>query len=125
MADVLAALCVLSYQDGHRNVCSALSELRVTLGEKFRFAFLVDSLKLNNDNTNENLLLNRDAEDSMIDDLGSIGDEAAIWEYRTSVMVLINALTNSPEDLEERLALREEFTRRGLNEAMVVSFESF
>lgn len=53
------------------------------------------------------------------------GDEAAVWEYRTSVMVLVNALTNSPEDVEERLALREEFSRRGLNEAMVVSsFES-
>jgi diaphanous 1 len=36
-------------------------------------------------------------------------------------MVLINALTNGPESLEERILLREEFSRRGLNEVIVVS----
>ena len=35
-------------------------------------------------------------------------------------MTLINALTNCPEYLEERILLREELGRRGLNEAIVV-----
>lgn len=39
-------------------------------------------------------------------------------------MSLVNAITNSPDDLEERMMLREEFTRRGLNEAMAVSREN-
>lgn len=34
---------------------------------------------------------------------------------------LVNALVNTPDDLEERMMLRAEFSRRGLNEAMAVS----
>lgn len=45
---------------------------------------------------------------------------AAEWESRTAVMTLVNAMTNCPEDLEERVRLREEFGRRGLNEVIVV-----
>jgi diaphanous 1 len=43
-----------------------------------------------------------------------------IWEARTSAMTLVNAITNCPELLEERIMLREEFGRRGLNEVIVV-----
>ena len=48
-------------------------------------------------------------------------DDEAIWDTRTASMALINAITNCPESLEDRIILREEFSRRGLNEAIVVS----
>ncbi|SPO39803.1 related to Diaphanous protein homolog 1 [Pseudozyma flocculosa] len=113
-ADVLAALCVLSLADGHRLVCAALSELKIIAGERFRFAFLVDSLRFDGADADTS------GDHSTSADLAeSEADEAIVWEYRTAAMVLINAITNSPEDLEERLALRDEFARRGLNEVMV------
>lgn len=52
-------------------------------------------------------------------------DEAGLWEYRTAAMSLVNSIANSPNDLEQRMVLREEFARRGLNEAMAVSFPTF
>lgn len=47
-------------------------------------------------------------------------DDSGVWEYRTAALSLINAISNSPEDLEERTMLREEFTRRGLMEVLSV-----
>ena len=55
---------------------------------------------------------------------GANGEDDAqdegVWEARGAVMALVNALTNCPESLEERVTLREEFGRRGLNEVIVV-----
>uniref|UniRef100_V5GJX6 Uncharacterized protein n=1 Tax=Kalmanozyma brasiliensis (strain GHG001) TaxID=1365824 RepID=V5GJX6_KALBG len=112
VADVLAALCVLSLDDGHRMVCGALSELKIATGERFRFAFLVDDLK---PDSSEDAL--NDAWNAGLKDANA--DEAIEWEYRAAAMVLVNAITNSPEDLEERVSLRDEFARRGLNEVLV------
>ncbi|TKY84985.1 hypothetical protein EX895_006065 [Sporisorium graminicola] len=109
VADVLAALCVLSLDDGHRMVCAALSELKVVSGERFRFAFLVEDLK---PEASSDLLNDADLEDTD-------ASEAIEWEYKAAAMVLVNAITNSPEDLEERVSLRDEFARRGLNEVLV------
>lgn len=109
VADVLAALCVLSLEDGHRMVCGALSELKVVSGERYRFAFLVEDLKLHASNGG--------LEGADLDD--SDASEAIEWEYKAAAMVLVNAITNSPEDLEERISLRDEFARRGLNEVLV------
>lgn len=107
VADVLAALCVLSLHDGHRVVLAALSDFRVAHDEKFRFEYLVDSIRL------KDLGAESDEDEEE--------DEAGLWEYRTAAMSLVNAIANSPEDLEERMMLRDEFSRRGLNEAMAVS----
>lgn len=112
VADVLAAICVLSLSDGHRVVLAALSDFRVAHDEKFRFEYLVDTLKLPEQRSEDV------PEES--DSVGAV-HEASLWEYRTAAMALINAITNSPDDLEERIMLREEFARRGLNEAMTVS----
>lgn len=120
---MLAALCVLSFADGHQQVCAALSELKIATGDKFRFDFLVDSLRVDGrqrsssdgEHEDDDGSLSTDGDSFMVDE----AEEASRWEYRTSTMVLINALANSPEELEDRLALREEFTRRGLNEVMV------
>ncbi|PWZ03137.1 hypothetical protein BCV70DRAFT_12160 [Testicularia cyperi] len=115
VADVLAALCVLSLDDGHRLVCSALSELRVIAGERFRFAFLVDSLKIGSSEQRHSGSQDDHSTD-LIAELDT--EESLVWEYRAAAMVLVNAIANSPEDLEERVALREEFARRGLNEVL-------
>jgi hypothetical protein len=107
VADVLAALCVLSLRDGHGIVLAALSDLRVATEERFRFESLVKSIQPQ-DMQDEDIVESEEQ------------DEAGVWEYRTAAMSLINAIVNSPDDLEERVALRDEFARRGLNEALAV-----
>ncbi|GAA5889934.1 hypothetical protein JCM5296_003653 [Sporobolomyces johnsonii] len=108
VADVLAALCVLSLDNGHRIVLAAFSDARVAYDEKFRFEYLVDSLAVKD--------VQRDGEDD--EHPHEEEDETGLWEYRTAAMSFVNAIANSPNELEERMMLREEFARRGLNEAM-------
>jgi hypothetical protein len=106
VAEVLAAICVLSLVEGHKLVLAAMSDYRVAHDEVFRFETLIESLRL---------------PDSDIESNTAVEDDG-IWEARTAVLALVNALTNCPEDVEVRVMLREEFTRRGLNEAIVVRF---
>lgn len=108
VSEVLAALCVLSPTEGEKLVLHAFSEYRVAHAEIFRFENLVKSLKFGVDDDSY------EADSSHIDDDG-------LWEAKTATMTLINALSNYPDDLEERVLIREEFSRRGLNEAIVVS----
>ncbi|GLB34079.1 putative diaphanous FH3 domain contatinign protein [Lyophyllum shimeji] len=108
-SEVLAAVCVISLTDGHKAVLSALSDYRVAYDEPFRFEGLISSLRLpdlGNDSDEDN-------------GAGSGNEEEGVWEARTASMTVINALTNCPESLEERVLLREEFGRRGLNEVIV------
>ena len=86
---------------------AATSDYRVAFDESFRFEELISSLRLPEVDPN--------------DFTGQLSEHSDAWEARISSMVLINALTNSPESLEERILLREEFSRRGLNEVIVVS----
>lgn len=58
------------------------------------------------------------------DSQGYGNDEEGVWEARTASMALVNAITNFPDSLEDRILLREELTRRGLNEVLVVSLIS-
>lgn len=110
-SDVLAAICYVSPTDGHKAVVSALSDYRVEYNEKFRFEELIGSIRLPE----------LSHEDGQLDAQGYSNDEEGVWEARTASMALINAITNFPDSLEERILLREEFTRRGLNEVLVVS----
>lgn len=105
-SEVLAALCVLSPNQGEKLVLGAFSEYRVAYAEIFRFEEIIKSLKFGVDG-------NIDEDNLSIQDDG-------IWEAKTATMTLVNALSNCPDDLEERVMLREEFSRRGLNEAIVV-----
>lgn len=91
-------------------VLAALSDYRVSFEESFRFEELLSFLRLPE---NE-----EDSTDVQPRDLVS---ENGGWEPRTAVLTLINAITNCPDSLEERIQLREEFSRRGLNEIIVVS----
>lgn len=89
---------------------AAMSDYRIVFEESFRFEDLISSLRLPE----------ADPDDFTGSGTHSSEDDGA-WDARTSSMVLINALTNGPESLEERILLREEFSRRGLNEVIVVS----
>jgi hypothetical protein len=91
--------------EGHKVVISAFSDYRVEYSESFRFEELIGSLR-----PSEN-----------IDNEETLREEEGIWEARAAVMSLINALTTCPDSVEDRILLRDEFTRRGLNEVMVVS----
>lgn len=120
VADVLAALCVLSLDEGHRLVLSAFSDARIAYNENFRFECLVDSIRLQEHRPDEG-----GSDAGLEEEAEQEDDEAGLWEYRTAAMSLVNSIVNSPNDLEQRMVLREEFARRGLNEAMAVSSLSF
>jgi hypothetical protein len=52
--------------------------------------------------------------------IGFGNEEEGVLDARVATMTLINAVTNSSDNLEGRVLLREEFSRRGLNELIVV-----
>jgi len=97
---------VLSSSEGHKLVINAFSDFKITYAEDARFEYLVKSICV----SDEQEVSAQEEE-----------DDASLWEYRAAGMALISALANTPEDLEERMLLRDEFVRRGLNEAMTVS----
>ena len=109
-SDVLAAICYVSPTDGHKAVVAALSDYRVEYGETFRFQELIDSVRVPDSSD----------EGDTSDTGGYSNEEEGVWEARTASLAFINALTNFPDSLEERILLREEFSRRGLNEVLVV-----
>ncbi|BGP44533.1 hypothetical protein JCM10450v2_000347 [Rhodotorula kratochvilovae] len=113
VADVLAALCLLS-QEGHRLVLAAFSDARLDHGEKFRFEWLVNHIAVLEHRDDETL----DGSSAQSAHEEDEADKAGFWEWRAAAMALVNAISNTPLDLEERMMLRDEFTRRGLNEAM-------
>ncbi len=87
-----------------------MSDYRVEFEEAFRFHDLIASMRLPD---------MMDEEQSASEG-GYCNEEEGVWEARTATMAFINALTNCPDSLEERIMLREEFSRRGLNEVIVV-----
>ena len=87
-----------------------MSDYRIEYEEAFRFQGLIASMRLPD-------MLD---EDEAASEGGYGNEEEGVWEARTASMALINALTNCPDSLEERILLREEFSRRGLNEVIVV-----
>ena len=91
-------------------VMAAMSDYRVVFEESFRFEELISSLRLHEVDPND-----------LTGNTSHASEDDGAWDARTSSMILINALTNGPESLEERILLREEFSRRGLNEVVVVS----
>ena len=114
-SDILAAICYVSPTDGHKSVISAFSDYRIEFDERFRFQELIDSLRVPDQVDEDNESVN-----------GVYGnEEEGVWEARTASMALVNAMTNFPDSLEDRILLREELTRRGLNEAIVVRNNPF
>lgn len=110
--ELLAAICALSVTQGHRMVLAALSDYRVAFDESFRFETILSYIRFTGEDEGDHIT-GAPPRDGIADDGG--------WEARTAVLTLINALTNCPDSLEDRIQLREEFSRRGLNEIIVVS----
>jgi len=102
-ADMLAAMCLISPL-GHQLVLDGFSDSKISLGETFRLEWLISSL---------------DAFGS--GDGDEVEDESGMWEWRTAVLGLINALTTSGTDVELRCDLRGEIRRRGFDHAVDVS----
>lgn len=86
-----------------------MSDYRVAYEEAFRFEGLIACLRP--------LDFGGESEEDVA---GFGNEEEGVWDARTASMALINALTNCPESLEDRIVLREELGRRGLNEVIVV-----
>ncbi|KAJ7627858.1 armadillo-type protein [Mycena polygramma] len=109
ISELLAAVCFRSRVEGHAAVLAALSDYRVVYDESFRFETLIGALRLPDPTS-----------DTESDDaLEFSSEEEGVWEARAASMELIRMLTSRPESLEDRILLREEFGRRGLNEVAV------
>jgi hypothetical protein len=104
-ADILAAMSIISAR-GHQLVLDGFSDFKITYTETFRFEWLVSSLEAFIENDTE---------------LVGLDEASILWEWRTAVLGLMNALTAGEEDLESRCDLRQEFRRRGLDHALEVS----
>jgi diaphanous 1 len=109
-SELLAAICLLSPVEGHKAVLSAMSDYRVMYEESFRFEALIASLRFP--------VIGGDAD--AVEGGGVGEEEEGVWEARTAALALVNALIDCPELLEDRILLREEFVRRGLNEIIAV-----
>lgn len=94
---------------------SSLAEYRIAFGEEFRFEMIISTLKL----PELNNAVVGDA--SPADEFGYGYEESDIWEARNAAMLLLNAIATATGSVEDRIMLREEYGRRGLNEAIVVS----
>jgi len=98
VAEVLAALCVMA-PESHRLVLMALSDFRVAHEERFRFEYLVQTLAA-----------------AVSEDADNADQDGFEWEYKTACLSLMNALANSPSSLDDRISLRNELRRRGLED---------
>jgi hypothetical protein len=83
---LLTVTCMMP-PDGHRSLLLAMNEYRLIKNDKQRFVGLIKALK-----------------------------KATTVEQQLGYMYLINALINSPADIDLRVAIRSEFTRLGLPE---------
>ena len=105
-ADILAAMCLISAL-GHQLVLDGFSDARIAQNETFRFEWLISSLEAFSQPTVEGGDLD-------------LGEESAVWEWRTAALGLVNAVTASGVDLEMRCDLRGEMKRRGFDYAVDV-----
>jgi hypothetical protein len=91
----------MSVDDGHRLVLNAFSESRVVFDGAFRLEWVIKEMTL---------WISPDEK-----------DEGHAWEWRTSALGLLNALSNTPEGVEERCEITGELQRHGLLDALEVS----
>jgi len=101
-ADLLAALCIVAEAgQGRQLVLDAMTDFQTYYAERFRFEYLVESLVEKASQRGETFFT--DSNNPM-----------AAFDYKTSALTLINAMISSAINLSDRIALREEFWRRGL-----------
>lgn len=97
--DLLGGLCVISPDEGLQYVLDGFSDARPVYRETFRFQWLIHGLR-------------RAPTDH------SFSEEEDRW--RVAVVTFCNALCGSVENGDERMALRDELRRRGLDDALQV-----
>lgn len=106
VADVLGALCMISGEIGHKLVVNGFMDFKGFYYEKSRFEYLVESIiSAGNKGSGNKKFLFSDSKNPVL-----------AFDYKTSVMTLINLLINTPDSLELRLQLRDEFMKRGLTQ---------
>eukprot|EP01091_Cochliopodium_minus_P020764 TRINITY_DN917_c0_g1_i2.p1 TRINITY_DN917_c0_g1~~TRINITY_DN917_c0_g1_i2.p1 ORF type:complete len:1058 (+),score=441.26 TRINITY_DN917_c0_g1_i2:17-3190(+) len=86
---LLAAVCLCFDTDGHKQVLEAMSHLKLVKRENSRFETIVQELQ-----KSENI------------------------DYITNSLTFINAIVNSPADIDVRTFLREEFVRLGFQDIL-------
>ena len=86
---LLAAVCLCFDTDGHKQVLESMTHLKTVKRETARFESIVNELK-NSDNL----------------------------DYNTNALTFINAIVNSPADIDVRTFLREEFVRLGFGDIL-------
>jgi dishevelled associated activator of morphogenesis len=86
---LLAAVCLCFETDGHKQVSEAMSHFKLVKREDARFQTLVEQVK----------------------DSDSV-------QYQTAALTFINAIVNSPADIDVRTFLRAEFNRLGLSKVL-------
>lgn len=86
---LLAAVCLCFETDGHKQVLEAMSHFKLVKRENARFETLVRQL--------------------------AASDDVA---YQTAALTFINAIVNSPADIDVRTFLRSEFQRLGLADTL-------
>ena len=104
VAEVLAALCIISGELGQKMVLTAMTDFKGFYNERSRFEYLVGSL------------ITTDPLASTVE--GGFSDARnplVAFEYKTTAMSLLNAIVSTCESLEKRIQLREELCRRGLD----------
>ncbi|KAJ3796793.1 armadillo-type protein [Lentinula aff. detonsa] len=108
---IFVGFCLLSNPEGFRAAQSALADYRIAFAEEFRFETIISTLKLSE--------LNNAGDAASTEDFGYGYEEADVWEARNAAMLLLNAIATATGTVEDRIMLREEYGRRGLNEAIV------
>ncbi|WWC85530.1 uncharacterized protein L201_000394 [Kwoniella dendrophila CBS 6074] len=94
--DLLTALVTLAPEDGSKLILGALSDLRSTNRDKYRFSWIFNSIRSHPEEE----------------------EDPAQWEWRTGVVALCSVLCNASDEVEERLELRGELKRHGLMEIL-------
>ena len=52
--------------------------------------------------------------DNVLDDFRMVIDESDLWEYRISILILINGIVSGPSDPFERRKIRQKIESQGL-----------
>ncbi|KAJ6515515.1 hypothetical protein C8R45DRAFT_809608 [Mycena sanguinolenta] len=113
VSELLGGICLVLHTEGHKAVLAAFSDYRVTYNEPFRFETMIEFLRL------EDPTSDTESDSGFKSSTDTNGAEKDLWDARSASMALINTIVNGPDSLEDRILLRDEFARRGLNEAVV------
>jgi hypothetical protein len=100
VAEILAAIIVLSGDHGHKMVLVAMQDFKAFYNEQAKFEYLVKTI-----------ISDEHAGGIRFSD-GT--NPLTAFDYKTTAMSLVNAIVTAPDDLDVRMQLREELGRRGL-----------